>query len=350
MLDIFIKKAIGIDIADRSIEAAEVKKLGGKIMVKSLGRQELADGIVRNGMIIKQEELAVALNKTLAEAQPHPISGRKIIFGFPESQTYTHIFSHQYPGEEIDAEEIDKIVLQEAWANIPITRSEMLVEYEIVKKEQGRIDVLIVAAPRRVVVEWQKFFGQLGLEIAAFDVEPIANFRNLEARHKKSVMVVDIGSATTNIYIFHRNKLVYEHTVNIAGDNLTAEIVAALKIKPAEAENEKETVGLSDPEAPFFAALIKILERILEEIRNSLRDYSGKYRKKVDDIIFIGGSSQLKGLLEYFSANLEVPVALGVPRVYQGKEMEYLGAIGMALRGLYKKYDKEDPFIPFAGA
>jgi type IV pilus assembly protein PilM len=346
MFNVFIKKSIGIDIADHSLEVVELIKIGKTIKVKNLGRQELPAGIVKNGVIIKKDELKKILQDALVEAKPHPIAGKKIVFGFPESQTYTHVFSCPVAGAS--TAELDKMVLEEAWANIPITKSEMLVEYEIVTKEKDRIDVLIVAAPKRVVSGWQKFFEELGMEIVAFDIEPIANFRNLEARHKKDIMLVDIGSATTNIYIFQRDKLVYEHTVNVAGDDLTKEVAAALNIETADAEGRKRATGLSDTETPFFAAIVKALGEILNEINNSLKNYSDKHKTQVASIIFIGGSSQLKGLLEYFSANLKVPVTLGTPRIYQSKEMEYLGAIGMALRGLYRKYDQADPFIPFA--
>ena len=349
MTNLLSKSSIGIDIADNSIEVVQLKKIGASIDVKSLGRVNLPSGVVKNGRIIKEAELAKALSAALNQAQPKPITDNKVIFGFPESQTFFHIFSYQYQeGEKnIDKEKMDRVILEEAWSNIPIVKNEMVVYYQILAEKKDRVDFLIVAAMKRIVFEWQEFFNKLDLDVQTFDIEALANFRSLAVESKKPICIIDMGAVTTNLYVFVNKKIVYEYTINIAGEDLTAEVAKAAKISEEEAEKKKIEVGLSNTEEIFFSALVKVLGSISDEIKEALNYFETSSKTKIEQLIFVGGSSQLKGLMEYFNANLNLPVALGTSKYLDGKKLEFIGAIGMSLRGLDKKDDEEDPVIPF---
>ena len=349
MISLIPKKSIGVDIADNSIEVVQLTEIGASIKISSLGGIHLPSGIVKNGRIIKEDELSKSLMAVMTKAQPKPINGKKIVFGFPESQTFFHIFSYKYlEGEKnFDKERMDKIVLEEAWSNIPIVKNEMVVYYQVLKESKSGVDILIVAAMKRLVFEWQDFFSKLDLDVQTFDIEAIANFRSLAVESRKLVCIIDVGATTTNIYIFSKKKIIYEHTIDIAGEDFTSEISKVAKISREEAEKKKIEIGLSNTEEIFFPALIKILENILSDIKNVLNYFEKNNKTKIEKIIFIGGSSQLKGLAEYFSTNLGLPAVLGESKYLNNKKFEFIGAVGMALRGLNKKVDEEDPVIPF---
>ena len=100
MFNIITKKTIGIDIADHSIEVVELKKVGSRISVNKISRINLQSGIVKNGRIINEEELAKFLREAMLNAQPKPITAKKIIFGFPESQTFFHTFTYDLKKKE----------------------------------------------------------------------------------------------------------------------------------------------------------------------------------------------------------------------------------------------------------
>ena len=349
MISFIPKKSIGVDIADNSIEVVQLAEIGTSISVSSLSRVNLQPGIVKNGRIIKEDELGKALVSAMAEAKPKPINGKKIVFGFPESQTFFHIFSYKYlDGEKnIDKEKMDKIVLEEAWSNIPIVKNEMVVYYQILREHKDGVDFLIVAAMKRLVFEWQEFFSKLDLDVQTFDIEAAANYRSLAVESKKPVCIIDVGAATTNVYIFSKNKIIFEHTIDIGGEDFTSEIAKIAKLNEEDAEKKKIEVGLSNAEEIFFPALIKILEDILGEIKDVLSYFEKNSKTKIEKLIFIGGSSQLKGLTEFFENNLGLPAVLGESKYLDNKRFEFIGAVGMALRGMDKKIDDEDPVIPF---
>ena len=349
MFNIITKKTIGIDIADHSIEVVELKKVGSRISVNKISRINLQSGIVKNGRIINEEELAKFLREAMLNAQPKPITAKKIIFGFPESQTFFHTFTYDLAEKEktLSKEDMDRVVLEEAWLNIPIVRNEMSVYYQILNESKDKVDFLVVATMKRIAVEWQDFFDKVGLDVQTFDIEALANFRSISEESKKPLCVIDIGAAITNVYIFSRKKLVHEHTINIAGEDFTNEIAMVLKTSREDAENKKIDIGLSDSDSLFFNSLVKILGGLSSEIKKSIDYFEKKYSTKIAKLILIGGSSQLKGLPEYFTSNFGIPTSLGMSKYLKDKKLEYIGAVGMALRGLNKKVDEDDPVIPF---
>lgn len=345
MLNILEKKSIGVDISDYSIEVAELKKIGAIVSIDKLGRIVLPAGIVKNGRIINKEELAKYLKSVLAQAEPKAITAKKIIFSFPGNQTFFHIFSRDCAGGKMSVEEKDSIVFEEAWSNIPIAKKEMLVYYQVLQEDKNKIDFLIVAASRNVVTEWQDFFKTNGFEVDVFDIEALANFRSLAIEAKKPVCVIDFGSDATNVYVFAKQKLIFEYTINIGGEDLTAEIAKVLGIELVEAEKMKIESGLSDAESKIFPIVIKNLESISEEIKYALDYFTKAHALSVEKIIFIGGSSQLAGLTDYFQTNLNLPVSLGEAKLLAGKKLEFIGVVGAAHRGLYKD-EADEPMIP----
>ena len=56
-------RAVGIDIADRSIEVVELAKRGGNAHIVALGRLSLPDGAIERGVIKDRPALAAALRE-----------------------------------------------------------------------------------------------------------------------------------------------------------------------------------------------------------------------------------------------------------------------------------------------
>jgi len=91
-MQILEKKSVGIDIADNSIEVAELHRQKDKIAVISLGRVRLNPGVVEKGRIKDEELLLKAVQKAMAQAVPNPIIEHKAVMAIPDSQIYIHNF------------------------------------------------------------------------------------------------------------------------------------------------------------------------------------------------------------------------------------------------------------------
>lgn len=339
---LFSKKSVGIDIADHTIEIVELIKSAGKLKVSSMGRIKLDSGIVERGRVKDENKLAQAIKTVLSQSKPHPILTKKIIFGLPESQVYTHVFTI---GAH-DKKQRNSFVLKEALSNIPLKKEELLFDYKVLFEDKVKVEILLVAASKEIVSEWYKFFKKLGLE-AVFDIESLAIFRGVTiSSPKEPVCIVDIGFATTNISIFDKKGLRYVYSINIAGDIFTKEIAQTMNIKPEEAEKKKLELGLSDKNNQIFSVLIKQLEKVKDEIKTGIDYFQLKTSQKISGVIFVGGSSQLKGLEDYLKMNLNLPIIIGGLALSQNKiPLEYAEAAGLALRGIDNRW-KNDPGFP----
>ena len=337
------KRSIGLDISDRTIEVVELTDEGDKMRVTSTGRVTLEGRVVERGRIKDTEQLERSISQAFEQATPHSISERKVVFGLPESQVYTHVFE-LWPHEK---ETRDELVLKEAQTSIPLKEDDILFSYSVLWEEEGKVEILLVAISKTVFLEWRNFFYGIKLEVLKYDSEMLATFRGLFAKRPKgAVCVVDIGARTSSIAIFNSRGMRYSHTLEVAGEAMDEEIARALKITQARAEEIKIKIGLSDKRERVFFVLIKILEQIAESVRSSLEYFKERTGEGVDRVFLVGESSKLKGIDKYFSDELGIPAWIGESALLRNvASLEFIEAIGLAIRGLDDSWEETDPIF-----
>ncbi|MFH1522565.1 MAG: pilus assembly protein PilM [Patescibacteria group bacterium] len=335
------KSSIGLDISDRTIEVVKLVKINWKVKIESLNRAKLSPGIVERGRIKNKERLGEEVKKVLADVWHAPIKTREILFALPESQVYNHIFNLK----EVNEKEREELILKEALNNIPIEGDDLVYSYKVISKSKDITKILIVASSLQVILEWQQFFNENSLRVNGFDNEILANFRSIFlSKINYPICLVDIGSATTNITIFNDGNLHYSNIVFKAGDFFTREIEKKLKLTPNKAEDQKLIAGLNKGNK-VSGILIKSIKPILDELQLSIDFWQKNYKQKIKKIVLVGGSARLKGLIDYLSSNLKIDTNIGTS-IFRDKKADllYLGAIGIALRGINKEWAK-DPII-----
>jgi len=336
----FKKTAIGLEIADRTIEVVELTSDSGGVKILNKNRKLFGAGIVERGRIQNKEKLSLIVKKVFEEAK---IQADDVIFGLPESLVYIHTFSLPLS----DDKRLGKLILSEMEQTIPLDKDNTVFSYKILEKNKDKIEILLVAADKNEVLNWQKFFSEMGVEVE-FDIETLAVFRGLMSDIKKdqAIAVVDIGSMATNIAIFNNIGLRYSSSLGIAGVKFTKDISESLGKSIEEAEELKKTIGLSKPGDPISSALIKNIEKIVKEVSSSIEYFKQKHGEDVNEVILAGGSSQLKNLSEYLSTNLGIPVSVGKQTLSKTSiPLAYVEAIGLALKGIDKSWSKKDPSI-----
>jgi type IV pilus assembly protein PilM len=324
------EKQIGIDIADNTIEVAQIA--GSKVL--SLSRIKVSDGVVEHDRIKDEEKLILAINKLFNGAKPKKIKTKEIIFKLQESQSF--VFTIQVD----KGRKVEEVVEEEIENSIPLEKDDLIYNYRVVGKNKRGKEVLIVAASKEVLIMWQKFFEKLKIKIKYFDIEALANYRALSFKSdKEPVCIVDIGSKTTNIALFNKNNLYYSYAMQKAGQFLSQQIANALKIDLVKAEEKKIKVDLKN-KGKIGKIIIEGLQPMINEIRSGITYLESKSKQKVKKVILIGGSAQLKGLVGYLSDNLKVEVKIGSPVLRDSNvKLIYLGAIGVAM-GIDKQNKK----------
>jgi type IV pilus assembly protein PilM len=339
----FFSRAVGVDIADRSVEVVELRQRGRSPQITALGRVVLPAGVVERGVIKDRPALALALREALRDAKTTDgqkksagIAPHQIVFGLPDSQIYIHSFSKPWIQIPPKDEDLGAMILAEAREHIPLEESDLLISYKVLQRTEMGLDFLVAGASRRLMADWSNFFAELGLT-AEFDLETIATFRGIFPESvERPVMIVDCGAVATTLAVFDRSGLRYSRTLPTGGEALTKAVVTALKVDYDVAEEKKNEIGILDPESQIFTILLRELAPVKDEIKTTIDYYEKWSGHKIHGLLLTGGGSQLRGLPEYLRSNLDLPSGIArSPFVKQ--PIVYLEAIGLALGGLGKR-------------
>ncbi|MBU4217207.1 pilus assembly protein PilM [Candidatus Parcubacteria bacterium] len=397
------KNLVGINISDYSIKVVDVRCFDKKFEVVSSGMILMDPGVVSNGRIMNMERLKEYVKKVFAEASPRRIVPKEISFAIPERQVYSHIF-------EVDAsqeKDLNKIAYDEALSSIPLNREDLVFSYKILERFKAvadevfydfeennknpknkvekkvelieKIRVLVVGVQNEVVEEWKNIFAALELKVEDFSLETFSTFQGLFGNLlDHAILIVDIGASITNVSIISEHGLMYSSAINAAGNYFSKKLQDGIGKKADGTESGydhkevgqlKREIGILPSEKFVNVPIIlkSAMLQIVEEVKTALKYYNMKTGKVINEVILVGGSSKLKGSVEYLSSNLsglkyelivknaegeedktankDIKVSNG-QILAEGLSIEFTEALGLALRRYNTAWNKISPVFP----
>lgn len=335
------KIAVGLDIADHSIELIELSQplFSSHPKVQARSRMALPAGIVEHGRVVLRKQLLAALEEVSQKARPRPIELHDVIFGIPERQVYTTILRLLKNRESTLHEQIERATYE----LIPLERDDLLYVYRVLSETEKAREVLIYGMSKEVIGEWRDFFTGSSFRVRAYDHELLAVVRGLFGRATSAaICVVDIGAERTKVAISTAHGLHYVNSLENAGDAFTDGIAKELNVVYEEAEQQKREKGMMS--VARYALFQDMLAPIIAEITMACEHFEKTEHSAVSHIILVGGSARLQGLPEYVQEQTGRKTQRGSPclPLNSGDEdhdtLHYIEAIGLALKGLDLRY------------
>jgi type IV pilus assembly protein PilM len=253
-----------------------------------------------------------------------------------------------------------KSIKFEAGKYVPSSIDDSYIEFEILgDTDEGKMDVLVVAAPKEMVESRVTAIRLAGLDTEIVDIEGFALYRSLvefagdSPYTDQTIALVDMGAAHTHISVVSNGQFALARSIPIAGATLTDALQTYFRTTAEEAEAAKYALDFAalannDSEAKENAALRllqPIVDELVREIRRSVNYYQTQQTDSVASpvgcILLSGGSSQLPGIDAYLAHKLGLSCdAIGVwssPRLSlntggDGGGHEYGVATGLAMR------------------
>ena len=194
--------------------------------------------------------------------------------------------------------------------------------------------VSLVTASSNVLDNAEKAVGAAGLKVEEIVMAPIATALSaLGQEHRRmGVLLLDIGAATTDFALFADGALARCGCVPMAGEHLTRDLAAGLRVPPDAAEELKVSYGraLADkvdpremvhiPGAPLRSRrpvlrrlIASVLEARLREILSLAAQALEEPRWQLmapGGVVLTGGTSQLPGIVELAGEALACPATL----------------------------------------
>ncbi len=276
------------------------------------GKQEIGEQDKKETLRIPDEEMAEIIKKTIGEAK---IRTREAYLSVPVYSSFlTLIELPAMPEKEIAA-----ALPFEAKKYVPVPISEVVLDWSVVglPDKQATLQILLIAVPKEVISYYNKIIKLVGLNLRSLEEETFSLTRSLVGNDKSALLLIDAGARSINISIIDEGYIRVAHNLEMGGTKIIKAVSQQMGLSPEKEEELKKTLSsgqMIDKQGPELKGIIhSILGNITIEVRKIIDSYQGKYNRKIEKCILIGGAVQAFGFVEYFINKLNMEVSLGNP-------------------------------------
>lgn len=347
------KSFLGVDLGATSIKIVELKEEAGRARLLTYGYTEQSIGYPEKEFTETPERAIDLIKKICVKART---VSKQAVAALPSASVFSSVINiPAAPGKDLA-----EAVRWEAKKIIPLPLEEMILDWKVLTPEtaagvtppvapQKTTRVLLTAAAKNLVKKYLDIFKGAGLNLVSLETETFALVRALVGVDKSTVIVVDMGAASTAISIIENGVPFLNRSLNVGGINITKEIAASLGIDFNQAEQMKYDAGMSPGAGGGVSKIVeRALSMLLNEIKycaNIYQNQEGGTEKKIEKVILTGGGALLPNFVEYLSGALNMRVYAGNPwaRIIYPEELrpildqvgpKFSVAIGLAMREL----------------
>lgn len=356
---------IGLDIGASSIKLTQLRLARGAAVLETYGEIALgpyAKMPIGKAVKLPPEKLAEAVQDLMREAN---VTARTAGISIPFSSSLITILNLP----KVDKEQLKQIVPIEARKYIPMAVSEVVMDWFVIPKDesaQGEFDrvnaqdpirakgeeVLLVAIHNTILQSYQALATACSITAEFYEIEIFSAIRSSVGHGLAPVLLVDIGAATTKMYVVERGVVRFTHLVTTGSQQMTETLARSLGWDFEKAERVKRERGLVDASAysveendRIREALLSTLTRVFSEVNRVLLNYGQRYNKNIAHVVFSGGGASLPGLAEVAGKALSAEVEIANPfgrtetPAFMASVLSEIGpgftvSIGLALRAL----------------
>ncbi len=337
------KTYIGVDIGTSSIKIVELASKGNSVVLENYGFSEnkVTDKTNRK---LDVAYSAKTINRICKKAG---ILSKNAVASLP---TFS-VFSSAINLSNVPEKALDSAVRWEAKKIIPLPLSEMVLDWKKIhtggKSKHNNIKILVTAAPRTLVNDYIEIFKEAQINLLNLETETFSLVRSLLGNDKSTLMIVELGASTADIFIVNNSIPMLNRSIDVGGMNITKVISEKLNIDLEKSEQFKHDLGINSLGANSAGAvpdaILEVISPILNEINYAMNLFKNKNGLDVEKIILSGGSALLSDLANYLSKQLNKTVILGNPwhRVLYKPELKTIldevgsrmsVAVGLAMR------------------
>lgn len=343
---------VGLDVGTAKICVVVGKLISGKIEVIGIGQCQSSG--LQKGFVIDIENTASAIRKAVEEAEL--MSGCTIsnsVVGIADRFINTLNTSSMVTlrGREVTAEDVQRVI--ESSQSIALREDRKILHtilQEFIVDTHHRIDhplgirgerlearVHLITAGISSINNIIKACKKAALEATEIVLQPLASAEAvlMPEEREMGVVMIDIGSGTTDIAIFTNSTLRHTAVIPFAGNHLTGDLAVGLHVTLSEAERLKclhgccikdmhdETSSVEVFASNGYKSSIvveKSIRMILQARATELfaiiakeLDFSGFKNDLVAGVVITGGTSLLLGIDTLAEQVLNMPVRLGKP-------------------------------------
>jgi type IV pilus assembly protein PilM len=305
------KPMVGLDIGSSSIKLVQAERSGSEVRLRDFGIAELLPEAIVDGEIMDRQ-LVVETIQNLFESKrvktryvASAVSGRAVIV-------------KKIQMDRMTPEDAREAINWEAEQHVPYDINEVCLDFQILdgNTDPKRMEVLLVAAKREMLVSYADLLREAGLsplvlDVDAFAVQNILSL-NYDFAADEVVAMVDIGSEISNINIVKNGVPLYTQDLSLGGINFVDAVQKTFNVSQAEAE-----AAVRGEEQVEFD-LAQVVRLTAEELaggieRSILYLQTSGETQPLSRILLTGGGVHIPGLVPFLTERHRAPVEIANP-------------------------------------
>lgn len=365
---------VAIDIGSFSIKLVELTELKeGMFELTRFGMMPLEEESIIDGTIKKPELVTRALTNLL---KAEKIQNRYAVSAVAGEA----VFIKKIKVPVMSEEELSEKINQEAELYIPFDIEDVALDFQLlgtVKVEEGSevsedmrfeddsaesgakkddsdaeiteemMEVLLVAVQREVIDQRIDILLEAGLKPAIIDLNVFALMKAAQLTNdltsRETTALIDLGDSFTHINIIQDGDMGYTRDIPIGGGYCTKMLMSKFKVpfkKTLEIKRGKFSSDVKEEEA--IEIIVQAYKKVLEEVQKSFDYFNTLSSKRIDRVLLCGGGIMIRGLGDFFSSYLKVPVEIlnpmhGVkinPKNFDQSLIDQMGGLSAVALGL----------------
>ena len=293
------KPVLGLDIGSSYIKYSILDLSGNEPVLTDYGITELSDGSIADGEIMDRLALVETVKSLLTSKE---VKVKEVSTGL----LGRGVIVKKIKMDQMKESELNILVKQEAENNIPYGIEDVQIDYKILgpSDEEGKIDVLLVAAKKEILAPFIELIKEIELVPAVIDVPAFAIQNCFELNYEPEpgtvYALVHIGYETTILSFIEGEQNLFTRDVAVAIKSTLQKIPGATKDQIDAIFRGEEVEGLADE------VVKEGLESFFDELAvNVERAIPFTNRDNVDKIVLSGGGSNAEGIVDFFNARFE---------------------------------------------
>ncbi|MBN1907721.1 MAG: type IV pilus assembly protein PilM [Deltaproteobacteria bacterium] len=354
---------VGLDIGSHSIKLVEIDNSKKGMILKSFGIVHLPKDIIVEGSIKEIERAASAIKNLFKNLNVKNKNVATSISGFSVIVKKISISKRNQTA-------LDSSIQEEAEQYIPFDISDVNLDYEILKNENeitgeeengsghesDVMDVMLVAAKKDIIEEYESLIQLAGLNPVVMDVDAFAlqnAFESSTGETSGCYAIINIGAEELGINAIKNGVSMFTRDSSYGGAQITEAIASQLDISYEDAEmlklggkelEERERVILEEIFTSMVSGWVQETSRALDFLATTYPD------EKIEKIYLCGGASKIPEFMKYLEMETGIPVEELNPfaglqineKIFDPKYLSDMApqagvAVGLALRSIGDK-------------
>lgn len=304
----------GLDIGRTYVKVVQVKVDGEKKTLMAAATVPVVVDAMKSEAPEDLKKVSVAIENCVKSAK---VNTERCVVSIIESQAVTRLI--EMPN--LTDKELSAAISWEADQYIPLPLKDVNLHYIVVSRPQsatgtGKMQVLLVAAPKRVIKKYSDIVRGANLTLVALETESSALARSLTKKTDPATLIVSLGGSSTEIILARGGNVLFSRSLASGGQTLTKAVMSEFNLTPAQAEQYKIAYGLSEDKlsGKIAAILRPILDILVSEILKAV-DFAKSHveNSSVARMIICGGGAYLLGLPQYLAEKTSIEVSVADP-------------------------------------